>query len=67
MTQIFEGTIIDHSDTGNASDHLVNFASSVVSRPAVEESLLKALERGSKMATNFMKERLIPLEDAKQL
>ena len=60
---MFEGTFIDLFDTDNASDHLMNFASDVVTTPAIEESLRKALEKGSHMATYFMKQRLIPSED----
>ena len=60
---MFEVTFIDSFDTDNASDRLVNFASGVVTTPAIEESLLKAIDKGSQMATDFIKQRLIPSED----
>ena len=60
---MFEGTFIDPFDTNSASDHLVNFASGVVTTPVFEESPLKALDKGSKMAADFIKQRLIPSED----
>ena len=63
MIQMFEVTFIDPFDTNSASDHLVNFASGVVTTPVFEESLLKALDKGSKMAADFIKQRLIPSED----
>ena len=63
MIQMFEGTFIDPFDTNSASDHLVNFASGVVTTPVFEECPLKALDKGSKMAADFIKQRLIPSED----
>ena len=65
MIQVFERTFIDPFDTDSASDHLVNIASWVVTTPALEESLLKALDKGSQMATDFIKQRLMPSEDVK--
>ena len=41
----------------------MNFASDIVTTPAIEESLLKAIDKNSQMATSFMKQRMIPSED----
>ena len=60
---MFEVTFIDPFDTDSASGGLVNFASGVVTPPAIEESLLKAIYKGSQMATDFIKQRLMPSED----
>ena len=63
MIQMFKGTFIDPFDTNSASDHLVNFTSGVVTAPAIEESLLKALDKGSQVATDFIKQHLLRSED----
>ena len=60
---IFEGLFTDPCDTDNASDHLMNFSSDVVTTPSIDESLQKALDKGSQMTTGFMKQRLIQSED----
>ena len=59
-TQMFKEIFIDPFDNDNVSDHLVNFASGVVTILAVVKSLLKAFDRGNQMAIYFMKESLIP-------
>ena len=54
MTQMFEGTFTDSFDIDNVSDHLVNFASGVVTTPAVEggkstKSLRQRQSNGNKL------------------
>ena len=41
-THMFEGIFIDSFDNDNPSDHLLNFATGVVTTSAIKESLLKA-------------------------
>ena len=41
-THMFEGIFIDPIDNNNPSDHPLNFASGVLTRSAIKESLLKA-------------------------
>ena len=63
MIHMFEGTLIDPFRTDSASNHLMNFASGVVTTTPIEGSLLKTLVKGSQMATNFMNQRLILSEE----
>ena len=43
-THMFEGIFIDPFNNDIPSDHLLNFASGIVTTSAIKESLLKALE-----------------------
>ena len=65
MTQMFEGSFIDPFDLSDPAEHLVNFATGVIASSEEEESLVNSLDKGRQMASNFMKERLIPADDDK--
>ena len=62
-THMFEGIFIDPFDNDNTSDHPLNFVSFVVTTSAIKKSLLKALDKGSKVSINFTKKHLIPSEN----
>ena len=66
-THIFEGILIDPFDNNNPSDHLLNFASGVVTTSAIKEILLKALDKGSQVSVNSTKKHLIISENNLQL
>ena len=62
-THMFERIFIDPSDNDNHTDHLLNFASGVVTTSAIKESLRKTLDKGSQVSINFTKKHLIPSEN----
>ena len=62
-THMFEGIFIDPFDNDNQSDHPLNFAPGVVTRSAIKESLLKALDKGSQVSIIFTRKHLIPSEN----
>ena len=62
-THMFEGIFIDPFANDIPSDHPLNFASGVVKTSAINESLLKALDKGSQVSINFTKKHLIPSEN----
>ena len=62
-THMFEGIFIDPFDNNNRSDHPLNFASGVVTTSAINESLLKPVDKGSQVSINSTKKHLIPSEN----
>ena len=62
-THMFQVIFIETFDNDISSDHPLDFASSVVTTYAIEESLLKALDKGSQVSINFTKKHLIPSEN----
>ena len=62
-TLMFEGILIDLFDNENPSDHLLIFASCVVTTSAIKECLPKALDKGSQVLINFTKRHLIQSEN----
>ena len=61
-THMFEGIFIDPFDNNNPSDHPLNFVSGVVTTSAINESLLKTLDKGSQVSINSTKKHLMPSE-----
>lgn len=62
MANMFEGTFRDPFSLTEPPVHLIKFATGCVAPPAVEDSLLGALAKGSTMLSKFVQERLAPEE-----
>ena len=60
---MFEGIFINLFDKGNQSNHPLDFASGVMTPPAIKESPLKALHKGSQVSINVTNKHLIPSEN----
>lgn len=64
MKDMFGETYINPFSVSQPSPHLVNFATVAVAPLPVQESLSGALEeKGSRMASQFVSEQLMPVED----
>ena len=59
---MFEGTFLDPFETDNAADHPLNFEC-CVRNTCSQGKPTKALDKGSQVATDFMKKHLIPSEN----
>ncbi|MCG7875887.1 MAG: hypothetical protein N0C90_06120 [Candidatus Thiodiazotropha endolucinida] len=56
---MFDSSFIDPYNLTDAPAHLVNIATGAVASPAIEESMVNALDTGASMLTKFVRERLV--------
>ena len=63
MNEMFNDTYINPFNTEEVPKELINFATGVVARPDVQDSMLKALDKGSEKAIKFVNERLVCQDD----